>query len=286
MGVPLSTACCCTVGDPDGCVEQLRTGRVVEQQAAAAGIASIARRKVQRRSQWMADAVPLLVQAVTRGESMDLREHAARALANLPMCDAANAQTIVDAGGVQALVYLLGVESYGCRAQAARALGNMCVVSKAAARKILHGGAVQPLLTALLTDEAPIAGINLSVEAAVALANFSSVDATQKGDSMEAPGRYESSKTHCRNAVLQSAVVIPGLQHLAASEDSQTKAAARRALLALAQGSMRARQALEACESQQLDTARSAPSPRSPQRLEPEVTEKVFGRKSPMVTVR
>ncbi|CAJ1347055.1 unnamed protein product [Effrenium voratum] len=194
MGVPLSTACCCTVGDPDGCVEQLRTGRVVEQQAAAAGIASIARRKVQRRSQWMADAVPLLVQAVTRGESMDLREHAARALANLPMCDAANAQTIVDAGGVQALVYLLGVESYGCRAQAARALGNMCVVSKAAARKILHGGAVQPLLTALLTDEAPIAGINLSVEAAVALANFSSVDATQKGDSMEAPGRYESSK--------------------------------------------------------------------------------------------
>ncbi|CAJ1347056.1 unnamed protein product [Effrenium voratum] len=268
MGVPLSTACCCTVGDPDGCVEQLRTGRVVEQQAAAAGIASIARRKVQRRSQWMADAVPLLVQAVTRGESMDLREHAARALANLPMCDAANAQTIVDAGGVQALVYLLGVESYGCRAQAARALGNMCVVSKAAARKILHGGAVQPLLTALLTDEAPIAGINLSVEAAVALANFSSVD------------------THCRNAVLQSAVVIPGLQHLAASEDSQTKAAARRALLALAQGSMRARQALEACESQQLDTARSAPSPRSPQRLEPEVTEKVFGRKSPMVTVR
>ncbi|CAJ1412281.1 unnamed protein product [Effrenium voratum] len=205
MGVPLSTACCCTVGDPDGCVEQLRTGRVVEQQAAAAGIASIARRKVQRRSQWMADAVPLLVQAVTRGESMDLREHAARALANLPMCDAANAQTIVDAGGVQALVYLLGVESYGCRAQAARALGNMCVVSKAAARKILHGGAVQPLLTALLTDEAPIAGINLSVEAAVALANFSSVD------------------THCRNAVLQSAVVIPGLQHLAASEDSQTK---------------------------------------------------------------
>ncbi|CAJ1347059.1 unnamed protein product [Effrenium voratum] len=277
MGVPLSTACCCTVGDPDGCVEQLRTGRVVEQQAAAAGIASIARRKVQRRSQWMADAVPLLVQAVTRGESMDLREHAARALANLPMCDAANAQTIVDAGGVQALVYLLGVESYGCRAQAARALGNMCVVSKAAARKILHGGAVQPLLTALLTDEAPIAGINLSVEAAVALANFSSVDATQKGDSME---------THCRNAVLQSAVVIPGLQHLAASEDSQTKAAARRALLALAQGSMRARQALEACESQQLDTARSAPSPRSPQRLEPEVTEKVFGRKSPMVTVR
>jgi len=229
MGVgPLSTqACCCGTGDPDGCVEQLRHGRVVDQQQGAAGIASLAKNKAQRRSQWMNDAVPLLVEAVATGETMELREHAARALANLPMCEMSNAESIVAAGGVPPLVDLMSADSYGCRAQAARAVGNLCVASKDAARGALQAGVVRPLLAALLTEDPAVHGINLAVEAALALANFASADDC------------------CCDAVLQSPVVVPGLQNLAISEDAQTRAAALRALTSLALVSGRAKQALE-----------------------------------------
>eukprot|EP00913_Durusdinium_trenchii_P030024 g28136.t1 len=134
---PVNSVCCCHA-DPTSVVEQLRSGRVLEQQSAAACLASMARTKTQKQAGWMPSAVPLLVQAVTVGQTAELREirgpiigrndlNAARALANLPMCDAANTAHIINAGGVASLVKLLGNDyPYGCRAQACRALGNMC----------------------------------------------------------------------------------------------------------------------------------------------------------------
>ncbi|CAE7232051.1 PUB12, partial [Symbiodinium sp. CCMP2456] len=115
-------------------------------------------------SKWMSEAVPLLVEAVAAGETMELREHAARALANLPMCEMSNAHCIVEAGGVPPLVHLLAVESYGCRAQAARAVGNLCVASQEAAKRAMRAGVVRPLLAALLTEDPALNGINLAVE--------------------------------------------------------------------------------------------------------------------------
>ena len=103
---------------------------------------------------------------MSSGQTAELRENAARALANLPMCDPGNTQHIIKAGGVQARVRLLGKEyPYGCRTQACRAIGNMCVSSQVgwwgggrvcaqvAARELRQAGAVQPLLAALLTEE-------------------------------------------------------------------------------------------------------------------------------------
>lgn len=228
---PVNSVCCCHA-DPTSVVEQLRSGRVLEQQSAAACLASMARTKTQKQAGWMPSAVPLLVQAVTVGQTAELRENAARALANLPMCDAANTAHIINAGGVASLVKLLGNDyPYGCRAQACRALGNMCVSSQAAAKEVRQAGAVQPLLAALFTEEQPASGgPNLQAEAALAVANFSSVD------------------VQCRDLVLQSGVAIPGLQHLAMSQEHSIRVAARRALSCLAQGSARARQALQAVE--------------------------------------
>eukprot|EP00439_Symbiodinium_sp_Y106_P015863 s2105_g2.t1 len=207
----------------------LRHGRAIDQQQAAAGLASMARRKAEHPSKWMSEAVPLLVEAVAAGETMELREHAARALANLPMCEMSNAHCIVEAGGVPPLVHLLAVESYGCRAQAARAVGNLCE----AAKRAMRAGVVRPLLAALLTEDPALNGINLAVEAALALANFSNADAD------------------CSEAVLQSAVAIPGLRRLALTEAGQG-AAAQRALQSLAQTSLRARQALDAVKSDEM----------------------------------
>lgn len=228
----IENSVCCCHADASSVVEQLRHGRVLEQQAAAARLASMARTKAQRDSGWMPSAVPLLVEAVNNGQTAELRENAARALANLPMCDAANTQIIIKAGGVTALVQLVGADfPYGCRAQACRALGNMCVSSQAAARQVRQAGAVQPLLRALFTEEHPASsGPNLVAEAALAVANFASVD------------------VQCRDAVLQSAVAIPGLQHLSTSQDHGVRVAALRCLTTLAQSSERARQALRAAQ--------------------------------------
>lgn len=228
----IENSVCCCHADASSVVEQLRHGRVLEQQAAAARLASMAWTKAQRDSGWMPSAVPLLVEAVNNGQTAELRENAARALANLPMCDAANTQIIIKAGGVTALVQLVGADfPYGCRAQACRALGNMCVSSQAAARQVRQAGAVQPLLRALFTEEHPASsGPNLVAEAALAVANFASVD------------------VQCRDAVLQSAVAIPGLQHLSTSQDHGVRVAALRCLTTLAQSSERARQALRAAQ--------------------------------------
>eukprot|EP00434_Breviolum_minutum_P038641 symbB.v1.2.034285.t3/scaffold4397.1/size40204/5 len=217
-GVLMGTSVCCCHADATSVVEQLRHGRVLERQSAAACLASMARSKAwpggrqtgqnrggtcpfvqaQKETGWMPTA------AVTNGQTAELRENAARALANLPMCDAVMTNYIMKAGGVTALVRLVDPQyPYGCRAQACRALGNMCVSSQAAAKEVRQAGAVQPLLRALFTEEHPAStGPNLVAEAALAVANFASVDA------------------QCRDVVLQSAVAIPGLQHLLTSQES------------------------------------------------------------------
>lgn len=228
----MGTSVCCCHADATSVVEQLRHGRVLERQSAAACLASMARSKAQKETGWMPTAVPLLVEAVTNGQTAELRENAARALANLPMCDAVMTNYIMKAGGVTALVRLVDPQyPYGCRAQACRALGNMCVSSQAAAKEVRQAGAVQPLLRALFTEEHPAStGPNLVAEAALAVANFASVDA------------------QCRDVVLQSAVAIPGLQHLTTSQDHGVRVAASRCLITLAQSSERARQALRAAQ--------------------------------------
>jgi len=98
----------------------------------------------------------------------------------------------------------------------------------------MRAGVVRPLLAALLTEDPALNGINLAVEAALALANFSNADAD------------------CSEAVLQSAVAIPGLRRLALTEEAAVRAAAQRALQSLAQTSLRARQALDAVKSDEM----------------------------------
>lgn len=228
-------SCCAREEDAEAFVTQLRTSSSTWlQEEAACSLADFARQKGSDRTKdWMPDAIPILIKAVTNGKSLELKEHAARALANLTVGDTVNSVRIVNAGGVQALVQLLSTEledAQACRAQAARALGNLSVQNQVAATRVSEAGGVRTLLKALLEDPLdpgqPEDTLMLHAEAACAIANLAAADES------------------CRKDILGNATAVPRLSMLAQGENPAARIPARRALTELAEQSPFAKQAL------------------------------------------
>ena len=92
----------------------------------------------------VAGAIPPLVALVCNGS--DGKEEAACALASLAYKGDIAAQSIVDAGGIAALVELLRDDSDDGKEQAACALGNLSSAGDAYDAMIAEAGAIDPLL--------------------------------------------------------------------------------------------------------------------------------------------
>lgn len=233
-------ACCIHDLDAEACVEQLRTSSITWlQEEAACSLADFARQRgPDRPKDWMPDAIPILVKAVSNGKSLELKQHSARALANMTVGDTVNSVRIVNAGGVQALVDLLATkldDAQASRAQAARALGNLSVQNQVAATRVSEAGGVRALVAALLEDQfppdRPEDTLRLHAEAACAIANLSASDQS------------------CRQDILGTATAVPRLSMLAQGENDAARSPARRALKELAEHSPFAKQALSEADS-------------------------------------
>ena len=92
----------------------------------------------------VAGAIPPLVALVCNGS--DGKEEAACALASLAYKGDIAAQSIVDAGGIAALVELLRDDSDDGKEQAACALGNLSSAGDAYDAMIAEAGAIEPLV--------------------------------------------------------------------------------------------------------------------------------------------